>query len=418
MKAEILSTGNEVLYGTITDTNAAYISSKLREWGLQVKRHTTLGDDLQDLVSFFQEASLRSEVVISTGGLGPTSDDLTASAVSKALGVELVFHEKAKESMEEFFRERGKKPREEDYKQAYLPKGAQVLPNHKGTAPGFSVYIGNCQFFFLPGVPLEMKEMLEKEVFFFLKKRGEELGKPLDPQEIKTISVFGLREVEVSTLLKDIEKEFQDIRLGYRARFPIIEVKIYSQKEQKRQVHVCEKRILTILENWLVSKEGKSYPEVVSELLMKKNATLAVAESCTGGLLAHQLTNIPGISQVFLFGGVTYSNEAKKKFLSVSSKSLETYGAVSIEVAKEMAQGARKKSGATYGLATTGIAGPSGGTKEKPVGTICIGFASEEEVEGWRTVISFGDRQKNKEFFATLALDFLARILQGRPLLQ
>jgi nicotinamide-nucleotide amidase len=349
-----------------------------------------------------------------TGGLGPTTDDLTAEAAAKAAGVNLVFNDAAFSCIEAFFKRRNYPMSQSNRKQAMIPEGAEVIYNPVGTAPGFSLKIGNCTVFFLPGVPFEMKKMLSDSV---LPRIAELQGEDRKFCLVKNISTFGLGESVVGEQVADLEKEFPGIRLGLRAKFPEIHVKFYAVGEDEQVLKDTAERatqwVLDRIGNKVLSVDGASMEAVVGDLLRQKQATLAVAESCTGGLISHWLTDVPGSSDYFLFSGVTYSNEAKMKVLGVSPDTLAKYGAVHEETAKEMADGARRVAGADYGLATSGIAGPGGGTDEKPVGTLAIGLASPHGVKSRTFRFSFGIRSRNKTIFAMTALNMLRRELMN-----
>lgn len=414
MIAEIFSTGDEIRSGALADTNAAYIAQRLEEAGAEVVRHTCVGDDLNRLESVLREIGERSDIGVVTGGLGPTTDDLTAEAAAKAAGVNLVFNDAAFSCIEAFFKRRNYPMSQSNRKQAMIPEGAEVIYNPVGTAPGFSLKIGNCTVFFLPGVPFEMKKMLSDSV---LPRIAELQGEDRKFCLVKNISTFGLGESVVGEQVADLEKEFPGIRLGLRAKFPEIHVKFYAVGEDEQVLKDTAERatqwVLDRIGNKVLSVDGASMEAVVGDLLRQKQATLAVAESCTGGLISHWLTDVPGSSDYFLFSGVTYSNEAKMKVLGVSPDTLAKYGAVHEETAKEMADGARRVAGADYGLATSGIAGPGGGTDEKPVGTLAIGLASPNGIKSRTFRFSFGIRSRNKTMFAMTALDMLRRELMG-----
>lgn len=410
MIAEIISTGNEIMTGAIVDTNSSFIAQNLREWGCPVSRKTSVGDSREDLKVIFLEVARRANICIVTGGLGPTTDDITTEVAAQVAGVELEENPEARKSLESFFENRGRSVQDEDVKQARLPKGAQCLPNPMGTAPGFTILLEKCHFFFLPGVPVEMKGMLQEEV----RPRLQSLG--VDAQggkEVRLLTLFGIREAQASKALYEFMKEFPELELGYRATFPQIQLRIYHDPSQKEQVEKAFQWILHRVGRWVCSREGRYLSKEVGEILKERGASLALAESCTGGFISSLLTDASGSSEYFLFSGVTYSNECKMRVLGVSEETLIAHGAVSEEVAGEMAQGARKVAGATYGLSTSGVAGPTGGTEEKPVGTICVGVATPEEVKTYRYVLNFHNRKRNKELFAALALDLLRRAILG-----
>ncbi|MFO7665994.1 MAG: competence/damage-inducible protein A [Desulfobacterales bacterium] len=412
MIAEILSTGDEVRSGALVDSNSAHIAEVLEETGLEVRRHSTVGDDLVAISSIIKEIAGRADVAVVTGGLGPTTDDLTAEAAAMAAGTKLYEDEKALLSMENFFRKRQRLINSLNKKQALLPEGSKCLENPVGSAPGFTVRIENCIFFFLPGVPSEMKKMLsEKVIPEILALRGGVREYSI----IRSISTFGLTEAAVNENLMSIIDDYPGIKLGLRATFPEIHVKLYARGRDEKTVSELLERatesVLNKLGNRVLSIKGEPMELAVGKLLKSKKATISVAESCTGGLVSNMLTNVPGSSDYFLFSGVTYSNDSKIKLLGVQKDVIEKHGAVHEETAKEMAVCARRIAGATYGLSTSGIAGPAGGTEEKPVGTVCIGLATPGEVKGFRFVFPFGDRLMNKKVFAVTALDFLRKEL-------
>ncbi len=414
MIIEILTTGDEIRTGAVIDSNSAHIAQVLEQAGLEATRHSCVGDDMDMMVSIIKEIGSRADIAVVTGGLGPTSDDITAEAVAKAKGVELVLNRSALSAVENYFKARKRSMSPSNKKQAMLPRGAESLNNFVGSAPGFFLKIERCSFFFVPGVPFEMKRMLSDEVL----PRIEKLyGGTDELNMVKTISTFGLTESAIGELLSGLSAEFPGIKLGFRAKFPEIQVKLYirgkDNKVLRKLMEKASESVLGKLGKNIFSVNGDSMEAVVGGLLTEKGATVAVAESCTGGLISHMLTNVPGSSGYFLFSGVTYSNEAKTKVLGVSSDVLKRYGAVHEETVKKMAQGARSIAGATYGLSTSGIAGPDGGTDEKPVGTVCIGLATPHYVKGFRFFFPFNRRSRNKMIFAMKALDLLRREIQG-----
>ncbi|MBU0992346.1 MAG: CinA family nicotinamide mononucleotide deamidase-related protein [Proteobacteria bacterium] len=412
MHVETLSTGDEISSGQVVDTNSSYIANFLLDSGLRVKRHSAVGDDLESLAGMLKEISNRADIAIVTGGLGPTTDDLTAEAVAKAAGVSLELNDQAQSSMRSWFEKRGFNLSLSDNKQAMLPIGSICLVNDVGTAPGFAIRINRCMFYFMPGVPHEMKTMISSLVMpSILKLQGQDRKN----QDVRILSVFGLPEASLSEHLKGFARIFPDIRLGFRAVFPTLQVKLHAEGEEKESLDQKMASALSWIEtrigNFIFSREGRSLEETVGKLLKGRNATLAVAESCTGGLISHMLTDVAGSSDYFLLSAVTYSNPAKTDMLGVSERTLAAFGAVSEETVSEMADGVRKRSGATYGIATSGIAGPGGGTADKPVGTVCIGFASLGITESARYCFTFDNRSMNKKMFAAIALETLRRKL-------
>ncbi len=414
MIAEIVATGEEIRIGALIDRNTAHIAAKLAEIGVAVVRHSAVGDDLDCLSRLFREISGRANVAVVTGGLGPTSDDLTAEAAAMAAGVTLYLNPSALQSVENFFKARQQTMNAASKKQAMLPSAAQCLANPEGTAPGFSLKIGTCQFFFLPGVPHEMRRMLSVQV---LPQLIEAMGARRRFYRTRTLSTFGLTESQTFERLGGLPKTFGQISLGLQICFPAIQVKLYANGADAQQLdaelEAAAEWVKARMGHRVFSSQGDSMEKTVGHLLAKHKATLALAESCTGGLIAHLLTNVSGSSDYFVFSGVTYSNQAKIGILNVSKETIMRHGAVHEETAKEMARGAREVAAATYGLATSGIAGPTGGTAEKPVGTVCIGLATPNASAGYRFHFWFGDRTMHKQIFAGAALDVLRRELMG-----
>jgi nicotinamide-nucleotide amidase len=344
--------------------------------------------------------------------LGPTTDDLTSEAAAKAAGVKCEMDPEILQHIKDYFKQRQWPFSESNAKQALLPKGCIPLDNPVGTAPGFQIKIGRCQFFCVPGVPPEMKRMLSHLV---LPRIVDMQGDTRQYCLIRNISTFGLGESKVGEAVAYVVKAVPGVKLGLRTWFPEIHVKLYAQGEDQSQMT----KLLDTATDWVTEKmgdkvlsiEGQHMPQVVADFLLAQKATVALAESCTGGLIANWLTDIAGSSGYFLFSGVTYANEAKMDVLGVPQAILEQHGAVHEETAKAMAEGARQVAGSTYGLATSGIAGPDGGTDDKPVGTVCIGLATPTETIGRRLHFPFGKRLMNKTVFAVTALNMLRKEL-------
>ncbi|MGD9364860.1 MAG: competence/damage-inducible protein A [Desulfobacteraceae bacterium] len=412
MIAEILATGDEIRTGALVDSNSAYVSDLLERNGVMVTRHQSVGDDLNALTQIMDEISHRADIAIVTGGLGPTVDDRTAEAAAEAAGLPLELDQRAMDDIALFFKERGRPLSPTNRKQAMIPKGGKVLYNAVGTAPGFGLKINRCVFFCLPGVPYEMKQMFEKQV---LPEIAQMLGGMRQFSLVQTLSTFGLPESTVGEKVDGITNEFPEITLGLRAKFPEIQVKLYLRTPDKE----AGKALLDHAGQWVSQKlgdrifsiEGRTMADEIGRKLLKQNASLSVAESCTGGLIGNWLTNTPGSSDYFRLSAVTYHNQAKIDVLGVSPQSLIDHGAVHEETARQMAEGVRRVGKSTYGLATTGIAGPGGGSEEKPVGTVCIGLATPQETITRQFCFSFGRRLMNKRIFAMAGLDTLRRYL-------
>jgi nicotinamide-nucleotide amidase len=414
MIVEIMATGEEIRTGTLIDSNSADIAQKLAEAGIAVSRHICVGDDIGQLVAAFKEMGRRADIAVVTGGLGPTADDLTAAAAAEAAGVKLAESPSALESLEKFFKARRREMNSASRKQALQPEGATCLPNAIGTAPGFRLVIGKCQFFCLPGVPDEMHRMLSDTV---LPQLHSLYADARIFYRARTLSIFGLTESQAYERIAGLAAAFPQLSLGMRVRFPEIEVKLYAQSSDDRrltsELEAAAHWVIDRLSDKVISPHGDPLEKVVGELLREKRATLALAESCTGGLMADMLTNISGSSDYFVFSGITYSNQAKIDILKVSPATIARHGAVHEATAKEMAMGARGIGGATYGLATSGIAGPGGGTPEKPVGTVCIAVATPRDCHAYRFRFRFDSRRMHKQIFAATALDVLRRELLG-----
>jgi nicotinamide-nucleotide amidase len=407
MIAEILATGDEIRSGALVDSNSAYIAEKIEELGIKITRHNCVGDDENELTTILLELAERADIIVVTGGLGPTIDDLSREAAARAAEVSLQLDANVLEKIESFFVSRQKIMSENNTKQALFPQGATILENPIGTAPGFSVKIGRGTFFFLPGVPAEMRKMLNQQVIPRIRQNLKETYH----YKTATISTFGLGESALEERLSKFSALFPDIKLGFRASFPEVQIKFYLKNSNKQALVKEQEEATEWIKNKLghkiVSLTGQSMAAVVGDLLVQQKATLAVAESCTGGLIADWLTDRPGSSDYFLLSAVTYANEAKEKVLGVKHTTLEKFGAVHEETAKAMAAGVQKLSGATYAIATTGIAGPAGGSPEKPVGTVYLGLAGPSGSKSQHFFSAFGKRRLNKKIFAIQALNLL-----------
>jgi nicotinamide-nucleotide amidase len=373
MRIEVLNTGSELLLGKTVNTHAAWIGRELFLLGLRIERQTTVpdGDAIREAM---EEAVERCDALIVTGGLGPTSDDLTREITAGVLGIELITDEAALRSIESFFALRGRPMAEANLKQALVPVGADVLPNPNGTAPG--VYVpprlngrSRCAVFLLPGPPRELYPMFDAEVI----PRLRALSGIENPPEALELKFTGIGESDFHQGIDALLAELPGLEFGYCAHIGEVDLRLIGAPD----VLVRAREIaLHAFDVHLVSEDGSSMEETVVRLLGEKGMRLATAESCTGGLIAHRITNVPGASAVFACGFVTYANEAKVSQLGVSPKTLTAYGAVSGEVAKEMAAGALRAAGVDVAVSVTGIAGPGGGSEEKPVGTAWIGLAT------------------------------------------
>ncbi len=412
MIAEILSTGDEICSGAIVDSNGAHIAEKLMEIDIDVSRHSCVGDDLDALSAILAEIGERADIAVVTGGLGPTKDDLSAEAAARAAGTKLETNQQAVDYIEAFFANYGRRASESDYKQALLPAGAEPIFNARGTAPGFSLPIGRCRCYFLPGVPVEMTAMLADQVLPDIQSR---LQAPDIFRRIRTLSAFGLPEARVNDRLAALAEELGNVRYGLLARFPVIFIKLIAAggdpDKLEQDLDKAVSMVSGALGSYVFSSRGLAMEQEVADLLTARAATVAAAESCTGGLVGHMLTNVAGSSDYFLFSAVSYANAAKTAVLGVPRDVLDQYGAVHEETARLMAEGARRVSGADYAVSTSGIAGPTGGSEEKPVGTVCIGIAGPSGARAERFHSPFRERIGNKQIFAVLALNVLRKEL-------
>ena len=413
MIAEVLATGDEIRSGALVDSNSAYIARILEETGIEVVRHSCVGDDPESIVSILREIAGRSDIAVVTGGLGPTDDDLTTAAAARAAGVEVVLDPLALDSVEAFFKARKYPLTPSNKRQAFLPAGADCLINTVGTAPGFQLKIEGCQFFCLPGVPFEMRQMMANEVMSRLMQLP---GQTRSVRLVKTLSTFGLGESATAEKLDGFEGRFAPIKLGFRAKFPEIHVKLYGhgtdEDQLRSQLEKAGHWVVQRLANRVFSNSGESLEEAVGNLLRARKATLAVAESCTGGFIADLITDIPGSSEYFVLSAVIYANQAKINILGVASQILDRHGAVSEETAKEMARGCSASPAQPMAWPPAELPGPEA-TDDKPVGTVCIGLATPDSVSGRRYHFTFDNRRMNKRMFAATALELLRREILG-----
>jgi nicotinamide-nucleotide amidase len=426
MNAEIISIGAELTSGQNVDTNSQWLSQRLAEIGIAVRFHATVGDDLKDIVAALRTAQARADLVIVTGGLGPTQDDLTREALAAAAGVELVLHEESLAAIRQMFAARKRPMPERNVAQAWLPHGAEAIPNHLGTAPGIwleSSSIPQAEepnpravlLIALPGVPSEMHAMFREWVRPRLIERLG--GAPFVIIERK-LNCFGAGESMMEEKLLDLTKRGHEPQVGITVRDAIIALRIRaraaSETEARRLIAPVEDTIRQRLGHYVFGVDREELHEVVARLLMEKKQTVAVAESLTGGLVTHLLTLVPGVSASLLGGIVAYANSAKENLLGVPRDLLESHGAVSAPVAEAMAVGVRQRFGADWAVSTTGIAGPTGATATKPVGLVYIGIAGRTGVRSYE-VNWFGERHEIQTRSAWSALNALRLHIEGRP---
>ncbi|BBL79893.1 putative competence-damage inducible protein [Rubrobacter xylanophilus] len=409
--AEIVAVGTEILLGDLVDTNSAWISQRLAALGVNVYRHTAVGDNRERIVAALGEAAARSDLVVTTGGLGPTSDDLTHECLSLLTGRPLVEYPEARRHVDEMFRRFGRAPTPSNYKQALFPEGARLIPNRLGTAMGALLEHEGTLFATFPGVPGEMRTMFEETLAPLVRERTE--GTIVS----RTLWFAGIGESALAERVQDL-LDAPDPTVAPLAGEGRVRLRITTRAatpgEAEEKIAPVEREILARLGRYYFGEDDETLESAVGRLLREREETLAVAESCTGGLLAKRLTDVPGSSEYFREGIVAYSNEAKERLLGVPREMLTGHGAVSEPVALRMAEGVRELSGADYGLSVTGIAGPGGGTEEKPVGLVWVGIADRGGSRAHRLDLSAWARSRSaiRERSANMAFDLLRRALQ------
>lgn len=412
MNAEIITIGDELLIGQVINTNQAFIAEKLNAVGIYCERMITVGDNQQSILQSFSEAFNRVDVICVTGGLGPTHDDITKKVVCEFFGTELVMDEHVLADIKALAQRRNIALIQSNFDQALVPKTCTVIPNHHGTAPGMMFEKESKYFFVMPGVPFEMQAMVNEWIVPFFQKKN--VGTVVRHRTLKTT---GIGESMLAHEIGNIEEvigtdgtvtlAFLPNPMGTKLRLTVREKSIEAA-EQK--LNKAEQALRAKAERYIYSSDEKDLEDVVGMLLKEKKLTLATAESCTGGMIANRITNVPGASEYFLRGFITYSNQSKIEELGVAKELIDTHGAVSKEVAEAMASGARTIAKTDIAISCTGIAGPAGGTSEKPVGLCYIGYSDHESTFGMK--FNFGDnRLRFKERASQAALDLVRRKL-------
>ncbi len=403
-RVEVLNTGTELLFGSVINTHLSFLGQRLFPLGLRVQRQVTVpdGNAIRDAIL---ESSNRCEIILVTGGLGPTSDDITREIVAELTRRRLRYDDRIFQKIRERFERRGLKMTERISRQAYVPEGAAVLSNDFGTAPGLYLHAQNGipHLFLFPGPPRELQPMFNTYALPILQHLAGEHD--LDAMIFRTT---GLGESYIEKMVGEQLLAIPGLELGYCARMGEVDIRVVGSRSA---VDAANAIIQGELAPYIITTEEKELEDVIVQLLTAKDATLATAESCTGGLLANRVTNVPGSSAVFMEGNVTYSNDAKTRTLGVSAELISTAGAVSEEVARAMAEGALQRSKATFALSTTGIAGPDGGTAQKPVGTVFIGLASRANATQVEKLFFPTDRHSFKRMCTQHALDMLRKSL-------
>jgi nicotinamide-nucleotide amidase len=398
INTEVLAIGDELVTGSIINTNSAYIANKCEVVGLSVTRHSCFGDDLAVLTAAILEASERSRIVVVTGGLGPTFDDLTRDAAAQAAGVELLVFSSALLAIEEFFRKLGRPMPESNKRQACFPKNAEIMDNPIGTAPGFVLKIGLAHFFFIPGVPREMQKMLDEQV---IPRILQMFHNELPVTGIKTIDTFGISEALIGERLEAVAQLMPTVKLGTRAIFPIIQVKIYvrdlDQVAVDKALDNAAKLITEQLAAWIISYNNTSIEDIISSLLRQHESSIAIIENGSGGLLTEWINNVPNNSDFFR-----------------GSEVLSPTKPIGAESTRLLATQIRKRSSATYGIAISGVLNQEAeGLLGEPFGKVFIAIADLKQVHGFTFHVPFGNQNRQKKMYAMLVLDSLRRKLIG-----
>jgi nicotinamide-nucleotide amidase len=405
---EILSTGDELLTGQVVDTNSAWLMDRLWDLGVMVRRKTLVGDDRQDLLAALAETTGRADLVVMSGGLGPTEDDLTAECAAAAMGVPLEEDAASLQTIRRRFEKLGRTMTPNNAKQARFPRGATVIPNRFGTAPGFRVQLGRAELFCLPGVPNEYRGICEQVV---LPRVAARIGAP---PAARLVKLFGIPESHADHAMRPVmdAAENAGVRFGYRAHWPEIHVKwtVPGVDAESRAERILAE-VRRVFGDAIFGEGKQELAQLVVERLVARGERLALAESCTGGLLAQLVTSVPGASAAFDVGVVAYANTVKTAMLGVPAELLTAHGAVSEPVARAMSEGARLRGGATWGIGITGVAGPSGGTPEKPVGTVHMAIAGPSGTQPWERHFP-GDRERIRKIAAHDALNQLRLLIR------
>lgn len=408
--ASIITIGDELLIGQTIDTNSAFIAQSLNEIGIWLKRRVAVGDNKQDIIEALDAESRESQVIILTGGLGPTADDITKPVLCEYFGSSLVKNQEVENYIIEIFTKLNRPVGERNLKQAEVPHNCKVIHNLRGTAPGMWFEKNKVIIISLPGVPHEMKGLMENGVIPLLKKIE---GLPVVLH--KTILTAGIGESVMADKLENFEASLpNNIKLAYLPAYGQVKLRLTfkgTDKEKSgKELDGYFQSLKNEVKEWMVVDEDVVLEKVLLDLLLKENKTLATGESCTGGYIAHLITSLPGSSKIFRGSVVAYSNDIKKELLNVNQSTLDKYGAVSEAIVIEMANGLFNNLGADYAIATSGIMGPDGGSEEKPVGTVWMAAGSRNNLKTTRLFFRF-DRKRNIELTARAALNFLRKTI-------
>ncbi len=413
INAEIISIGSEILRGQITDTNANFIAKKLVELGIDLEHISAVSDNPESLLSTLKLALQRSDLIITTGGLGPTEDDITYQIIARALNLKLIKYPEAEENLKRIIKKINKTISLSNLKQVYLPEGAKIIINQYGTAPAMILEKDNKIICSFPGVPHEMKNLIEENLIPYLKEKFP----PSIIKKTKILKVTGLGESSVNELIRDYIKKQTNFTFGIYANPEDIQVQITTQapseKEADRLLQFSVNQLTKILGNYVYGIDKQTLEEVIGDLLKRKGLKIAVAESCTGGMLGEMITCIPGSSEYFQGGVISYSAQVKEDLLKVPSEVIRKYGEVSEEVARLMAEGVRINCHSDIGISITGIAGPGGATEKKKVGLVYMALADDKKTITQKHQL-FGDRQLIRLRASRRALNMLRMYLMGK----
>lgn len=411
MKAYIITIGDELLLGQVIDTNSSWIGRHLALIGIEVQEKIAIKDDIEIIIHHLSKASEVADILLLTGGLGPTKDDITKLALSQFLGQKLVFNEDMFAHVNKYFNKMGKKPSEAIRKQCYLPEGVKMIRNKMGTAPGMQFEHGDKTIISMPGVPYEMKYIMNSFVLPALKKRSNRFI------YYRTINTFGLGETRIAERIEQIENHLPpEIKLAYLPNLGGVRLRLTgstSKTSGKTMIKTIDKLVQSITEEiglWIYGYDHQRLIDVFMETILKKGASLALAESCTGGYVSNFITQEPGVSRFYIGSVISYDNRIKENVLNVNKSTLEKYGAVSEACVREMLTGVLDLYRADVGASISGIAGPTGGTTEKPIGTIWIAYGSRDDIKTEKLQLG-KDRKLNIEYTSEAVLNMLIKFL-------
>jgi competence/damage-inducible protein CinA-like protein len=416
MNANIISIGDELLIGQTTNTNASFIGNELSEININISKIVTVGDEASSILDSFESAREQSDLVIVTGGLGPTHDDITRTCVVKFFNTELIQNEEILEDIKSLFGKRNREVTDVNRAQALVPKIAEPIRNQHGTAPGMWIEKDGKIFIVMPGVPYEMKAMMNDVIVPRLIEKIDDSGIWIKRRSLQTT---GIPESTLSEKLGDIEELLEGGKLAFLPSITGVKLRItveaFNEETAINKLSEIEQKIRSKVGRYIYGKDDESLEEVVARLLEERQLKISTAESCTGGLIANSLTNISGSSNYFERGVVCYSNASKVEILSVDEDTIQKHGAVSMEVAMQMAEGVKSTSGSDIGISVTGIMGPKGAETDKPVGLVFIGYC-DDKVCTVKKHIFGNERLLNKQRTMRAALDMIRKQLLGIPL--